>query len=461
MKLAPTKKLITVLFFLFIGETAVMGFINMLKLPAAIEAFVDSSALILIAIPVLYVQLVKPLISQYRATEEARQTTQLLLDAGTELSQSLELGEVNQVLFQHVHKVLPFECAAVYLRGSSFELISRAEWRCSIKKGEILLPEKVDPNENPFFQKVLTGRRTVIVSGLRPHEGRGSAVTPGICGTWMGIPLIAAGEVFGLCIFGHPDPHSSTPEQIQLAEGLSGGAAAAIQNAKLFEEIRSSNERIKSLTHKTVEIQERERRLLARDLYDDVGQEIVTVLLQLRLVEEKLNQDEEMRSIILCIDEELSAIMDKLHNMAFNLRPASLDHLGLVEAVRQDLDKLSEESNIKVQFETFDMNERLPERVETILYRIVQEALTNVAKHSQATRVDLIMKKEENRLTLILEDNGIGFDDTFIHPQEHLGLSGMRERVEMIAGKLSIETSPGIGTAIFVTVPDLAQIPAE
>lgn len=452
--LAPTKKLITVLFFVFIGEAAVMALINVLNLPPALEAFVDSSALILITLPILYIQLVKPLIQQNRATEEARQTTQLLLDAGTELSQSLELDEVIQVLFQHVRKGMPYKCAAVYLLNSSSELISRTSWRCSEDALRNELPEiENDPNEIPLCQRVILEQKSINVPDTLLEDGWVDPWMSGESRNWLSIPLIASGEMIGLSVFSHTLPHAFTQEAIDLAEGLVGEAAAAIQNARLFEEVRLSNERIKYLTHKTVEIQERERRILAKDLYDDVGQEIVSVLLQLRLLEDKIAQPELISSKVTCIDQELSSILDKLHTMAFNLRPASLDHLGLVEAVRQDLEKLQEENNLQINFESIGITERLPERIETILYRIIQEALANVVKHAHATRLDVYLKQQDNELMLILEDNGVGFDYKTITSEKSFGLSGMQERTEMIAGKFSMEATKGNGTAIFVTVP--------
>ncbi|RPI80658.1 MAG: GAF domain-containing protein [Chloroflexi bacterium] len=455
---APTKKLITVLFFVFIGEAAVMALINVLNLPPALEAFVDASALIMITLPILYIQLVKPLIQQNRATEEARQTTQLMLDAGTELSQSLELDEVIQVLFRHVNRGMPFECAAVYLINSSSELISRAAWRCGgVDNGNDQSEIESDYQDIPLFLKTISEGKSITVPDAAHEEGWVAPWAPGKAQSWVGIPLITGGKVFGLSVFNHPLPNVFSRGEIELAEGLVGEAAAAIQNARLFEEVNLSNERIKYLTHKTVEIQERERRILAKDLYDDVGQEIVSVLLQLRLLEDKINQPEVINSQVTCLDQELSSILDKLHTMAFNLRPASLDHLGLVEAVRQDLDKLSEENNLQINFESTGITERLPERIETILYRIIQEALTNVVKHARATRLDVYLKQQDNELMLIMEDNGVGFEHKTITSEMSFGISGMQERTEMIAGKFSIESSQGNGTAIFVTVPNPIQ----
>ncbi|RPI82379.1 MAG: ATPase, partial [Chloroflexi bacterium] len=103
------------------------------------------------------------------------------------------------------------------------------------------------------------------------------------------------------------------------------------------------------------------------------------------------------------------------------------------------------------------ITERLPERIETILYRIIQEALANVVKHAHATRLDVYLKQQENELMLILEDNGVGFDHKTITSEKSFGISGMQERTEMIAGKFSIESSQGNGTAIFVTVPNPIQ----
>jgi signal transduction histidine kinase len=149
-------------------------------------------------------------------------------------------------------------------------------------------------------------------------------------------------------------------------------------------------------------------------------------------------------------------VLENLHRLAMDLRPASLDYLGLVAALRQHIQSFNRQHGhlTTAQFEAiaFDQ-ERLPSLVETTLYRIAQEALTNVARHAQATQVDVLLKRRGERLVMIIEDNGVGFDVETMVQKQRLGLVGMRERAEMMDGSLAIESVPGAGTTIYVEVP--------
>jgi signal transduction histidine kinase len=152
------------------------------------------------------------------------------------------------------------------------------------------------------------------------------------------------------------------------------------------------------------------------------------------------------------MDSSLNKISESLHNVAMTLRPASLDHLGLVPALRQHVDLVGEKYVLKTHFKTKGVLKRLPANTETILYRIVQESLTNVVRHAQATQVDVVLTVRDGKLIMLIEDDGIGFNLEKVPAEDHLGLIGIRERVDMIGGDLMIESVPGKGTTIIVEV---------
>jgi signal transduction histidine kinase len=149
-----------------------------------------------------------------------------------------------------------------------------------------------------------------------------------------------------------------------------------------------------------------------------------------------------------------STIQENLHRLAVNLRPASLDHLGLVTTLQQFIREFNRQYNVIVEFETVGIQDkRLPLEIETALFRIVQESLTNVLLHAQATRVDVLLSLTDKRVSAVVEDDGIGFIFSNTTTEEQLGLFGMRERVEMLGGNFTIESSPGRGTTIKAEVP--------
>jgi signal transduction histidine kinase len=157
-----------------------------------------------------------------------------------------------------------------------------------------------------------------------------------------------------------------------------------------------------------------------------------------------------INEMIVMVDD----MLENLHRLAMNLRPATLDHLGLVPALEQYVETFNQQYNIKTQFEAVGLGKKrlLPE-VETALYRIVQESLTNVVRHAQATQADVLVERRNDQVITIIEDNGTGFDPETAMQASRLGLLGMRERAEMLNGKLVIESAPSSGTTVLVEVP--------
>jgi signal transduction histidine kinase len=201
-----------------------------------------------------------------------------------------------------------------------------------------------------------------------------------------------------------------------------------------------------------VEIQESERLYISRELHDEAGQILTSMMLDLRLLEKEASQPDIVIQQIAKLEASLNEVQENLHRVAMALRPASLDHLGLVAALRQHVESLGEKYGLAVNFSAGRVQDRLPANIETVLYRIVQEALTNVIRHAHATRVDVVLTVRDDQLVVIIEDDGIGFDPETASNGNHLGLFGMRERAEMIDGKLSIESAPGKGTTIMLEV---------
>jgi signal transduction histidine kinase len=175
-------------------------------------------------------------------------------------------------------------------------------------------------------------------------------------------------------------------------------------------------------------------------------------MVDLRLLEKKASQPEAVKKMIIEMEGSLNQVLENLHRVAMALRPASLDHVGLVAALSQHVESMGEKHGLKVSFRAGKLRKRLPSNVETVLYRIVQEALTNVVRHAHATQVDVVLTTRDDKLIVIVEDDGIGFDPELVMAGNHLGLFGMRERTEMIDGKLAIESTPGKGTTIIVEV---------
>jgi signal transduction histidine kinase len=210
---------------------------------------------------------------------------------------------------------------------------------------------------------------------------------------------------------------------------------------------------LQSLAHELVRIQEKERYHIARELHDQAGQALSSLKLSLG----RLEQDPHCPTHLAVQLKELKGVTDsvleELHRLAMDLRPVALDHLGLVAALQQFTNRLdSEQLAVTFRAEGF-RGERLSPELETSLYRIAQEALTNVVCHAQASSVGILLERNEQGVRLFIEDDGIGFSPENVKLGDSLGLMGMRERAEMLGGRLTIESAPGMGTSIIVEVP--------
>jgi signal transduction histidine kinase len=272
--------------------------------------------------------------------------------------------------------------------------------------------------------------------------------------SWVILPIIASDNVIGFVQLGKNGKELVRPEQMQWAETLVLQASVAIQNAWLFEQVRSSSDRLQSLTRKLVEVQESERYHIARELHDEAGQSLSSLKLSLGRLEQDPDCPEHMRRRLVDLKHVTDGVMEELHRLAMDLRPVALDHLGLVAALDQYARHLKSNSlSVKFKAVGFEGN-RLPPELENSLYRIVQEALTNVIRHAQARNVGILLEREAGKVKVFIEDDGIGFTPDWEIINDRMGLVGMRERCEMFGGSLTIESSAGLGTSIIVEVPD-------
>jgi signal transduction histidine kinase len=264
-----------------------------------------------------------------------------------------------------------------------------------------------------------------------------------------------AGKQIGYLGLISAEPGYFTKDKMIILESYSNLAAVAIQNTWLVDQVKSGNDRLHALSHRLMAVQEEERLHLSRELHDESGQVISAMMVRLGLLERDAGHPELIRQHAAELKRIAAEVLSNLHEMAVRLRPASLDHLGLVTALEQYIADFRNQHNLDVQFETIGLSgNRHRLEVETALFRIVQESLTNVILHARATKVDVLISERKGKLNVMVEDDGVGFALDNVSGQTHLGLFGMRERVEMLGGRLSIESSTGKGTTIVVEVPN-------
>jgi two-component system, NarL family, sensor histidine kinase DevS len=262
--------------------------------------------------------------------------------------------------------------------------------------------------------------------------------------TGLYVPLLLRERPIGVLVAHDklgPDQRFDSSD-LRLAEQFATRAAVAVDLSRRVA--RDALQRV-------VGGQELERRRLARELHDETGQALTSILLGLRAVEDAPDS-EGVSSAVSDLRELVVATLQDVRRLAVQLRPKALDDFGLVPALERLTQTFSETSGIAVDLEAQLGRDRLPTEVETTLYRVVQEGLTNVVKHAEATRVSILLVRRTGTATVVIEDDGRGFDPS--EPSaDSLGLQGMRERAELHDGRLTVETSPGAGTTLVVEVP--------
>jgi len=397
------------------------------------------------------------LLAVSQAERAQRQLAETLSAASLALTQSLNLETVLEALLDYVGQMVPYDSANVMLLETESRLTVRVargyeQWA----NVAAVRTATFDVQTNRIFEALLTTRHSCRISDTRAHLDWESR--PGVehVRSWLGVPLIAGGHVIGLYSLDKIEPDYFTPEHQRMAEMLVGQAAVAIQNAWLFEQVRAGRERLQSLSRRLVEAQEAERHYVARELHDEAGQALTSLLFGLRQLESQLT-DTTLASQVAELKQTTNGLFDSLHRLAADLRPASLDHLGLVPVLHQYVKAMGDRYGLIAQFKAVGFDgERLSIEIETALYRIVQEALTNIGRHARATRADVLLERRGDRVVVVVEDNGLGFDAEIgrFAQDGHLGLVGMQERVEMLGGSLTIESAAGAGTTIVVEVPN-------
>jgi signal transduction histidine kinase len=297
----------------------------------------------------------------------------------------------------------------------------------------------------------------------------------------MVVPLIAPAETFGAITFVSAESGRRYGQSdLALAQDLAHRAALAVHNARLYHRSQSLNEELdQRVAQRTTELQnanqqleteiaqrqraneqlrllaahlqsarEEERIRIAREIHDEIGQMMTAVKIDLALFERKLDTlREEITSTTKLVDDAIAT----MHEVVRELRPAVLDHLGLRAAIEWQMQDFQERAKIECQFNSdLDELELDPQR-STAVFRILQEVLTNVARHAQATRVEASLRKEDNYLILEVRDNGKGIPQA---PDTNgFGILGMRERAHVFGGEVIIQGSPGQGTTVTVRIP--------
>ncbi len=296
---------------------------------------------------------------------------------------------------------------------------------------------------------LLTVSPTTRVLEILKAEGLRSALV---------VPLMSQHTLIGALNLRADVPSAFGAGQIAIARGVADSLAVAIQDARLFEQVHAGRERLQALSRRLVEAQEAERRHLARELHDEIGQVLTGLKLTLEMEAARRGDGHEPGR-----DEARKLVDDliaRVRELSLDLRPAMLDHLGLLPAFAWQFERYAAQTGVRVAFQHAGLERRFPPDLETAAYRIVQEALTNAARHAGVAEVTVRVWADGESLTVQVEDQGRGFDVATAHVSS--GLTGLRERAVLLGGDATIESAPGTGTRVTARLPLVTAVePSE
>jgi len=377
----------------------------------------------------------------YEAVTQWSQRLEALNEVGNALATETDLGALLDLVARRLRELLDARLVLVLLpEGRDLLRIAAAAG----VDAEGLVGTKLDRHGSKSG-RVLAARRSERVDAVLDDPEVDQVTTRRFgARTGLWVPLLVRGREIGV-LAAHDKLSAESrrfgDDDLRLAETYASRAAVAVD---LSERVARDSLR------RVVAAQELERRRLARELHDETGQALTSILLGLRSLEEFVDGEEE-REAVRSIRQLAVDTLQDVRRLAVELRPKALDDFGLVAAVERLTETFREQTGIAVDFVAGLGEEQVPGEAATALYRIVQEALTNVVKHAHARGVSILLTRKNDRVALVIEDDGRGFDPD--RPAEGFGLQGMRERVELLGGTLLVETAEGAGTTLAVEVP--------
>ena len=403
----------------------------------------------------------------FEGVQQKSEELALLLDMATTVSSTLELDYILRTLAEKMTTSVgatfcriallneanqTLTIAAVFAAhdldwdpglGRQYALADASWHRQVIERGEIMILRQDDPSkavsETECRIALSEGIQSALLIPLMVGDRTLGVVSLGEMRSWQRIPF--------------------TADRARLCQAMANATAVAIEKAQLLDAVTRHRRDLQRLSAQLINAQEAERRRISRELHDEVGQALTMISINLAAIEKELLSElppmarERLAEAGSLADQTL----EQIRELSLDLRPTMLDDLGLISTLRWYMNRYAKRLNIEVKFEAIELGARLPADIETVLYRAAQEALTNVARHAQANRVNVRLERKVSTVVAFIEDNGQGFDVEKLAGRDvserGVGLLGIRERVASLGGSFSIQSRPGQGTRLTIEIP--------
>ena len=399
-------------------------------------------------------QAVAEAIERAEAVKDAMQRSILL-----PLSNTRKLPVSEAEMDRFLRHILEMTAAETEADGAAVLILDEKTRELALKASVGLKPDTSDT----FIRLgdwVMRTAKSLIVNEKRETEPYVKQIMSDLgASSLLAVPLLSREKAIGVINAVKRNRGARfTPASLEFLSILATRVATAIENARLFKSVEKQRQELQRLLEKAVESQENERKRVAVEIHDGIGQQLVGALYRIQAFAHLLTEEKFIEARVEA--EEVRSLLEKavgeLRQVLAGLHPHSLDELGLVSALRQEAERFRRETNTPCRFTVDGSPADLTSSQEAAIYRVVQEALANVRKHAHATEASIELRYQPEAVSLAISDNGKGFDPEQVNNSlalGHMGLAGMKERAEMLGGTLSINSSPRKGTLVVLTIP--------
>lgn len=378
---------------------------------------------------------------------------QIINDIAMASDRGLEIHDVLYIALEEILKLLRLKTAWIYLIDPEYNRIHLASWYGVPEAWQAKLLDFERPR--CFCQTKISSDDANIRCRTTDCKRLSEAFCPETSLKHLSIPIVAQDNCFGVINILLEEDHPLKQTGIESLTSLVQQLSEIVANAWLRMKLRDKEEARQLLLQSLVKAQEEERTYLARELHDQSGQSMTSLLIRLKTLQRGC-QDEALEKQLTELQNLVEHTVDELRELSYRLHPPALEELGLVPALRGLLDEMSAEQDFKVTFDATVTRINMPKELQLVFYRIAQEALTNVVRHSQAKQVEVSILVASGTCMMEIKDDGVGFVAGQRHREtreRHLGLINMTERAELVGGKLEIVSAPQEGTQLRLSVP--------
>jgi signal transduction histidine kinase len=414
----------------------------------------------------------------YQAEQAARRVAEIALNrtarlesVAAALSQLLSPGRAAEVVIEQAVPALGAAAGVITLcadDGRTLEIVAASGYPAGVLEGfqrfpiEAPLPiAEAARSRQPVWLESSAVWRERYPQALSAHSAAGTEAA-------AALPIVVDGRTLGALGLSFAQARAFAPEDQALIQALAQQCAQALERARLYAEaqeataalegrVRERTEQLRALTLRLESLREEERMHIAREVHDELGGALTAIKMDISRLKSALEKTQpELREKLNSLLELVDASVQTVRRIATELRPALLDDFGLVAAIEWQLQEFGRRTGIECVAQLALEPAALDPAAATAIFRVLQEALTNVARHAQASQVHVSLREEGGNVILLVADNGRGFDREAAHRTPSLGLMGMRERAFAIGGGLEIESQVGQGSTVRVTIPTRA-----